>query len=1454
MPCPRWIAVPATVVALALTFSTLSVAQSASEATSTNGAPGARPMIAGSIGGSSLTSLGRNVPEQVIAAEDLGVAPSSTKMTMQLILQRSPEQQYALKDLIAQEQLPGSPTYQQQLTPKAFGDTFGLASSDLSTLKSWLGSQGFKVTSVDNAHLTIAFTGTAAEVETAFHTEIHNYKGADGAIHYANSKEIQIPAAFAPVVSEVWGLESFNLPHGRPYDGPVSADTTYKQTNPSTKSDSSDVASEKEAPKALEGVTEFHNHGSIITSTLGSSLAIADLGSTPTTTTVTTSQNPIVYGTNTVVTLTGTITWTSGATPTGSITFYDVDGYLGAQILLTSPSCTTGAGTITCTYQWVAASAASPSPDLVTAAYSGDVTYAPSSGTLSQTVTPNAGNGFIISDFTDNPDTQAYGASPAVALEVLSGTLALDQAPTGTILITGNGGIGYIDYASSGGTCTIFIICYFDFNYNWTASKAALLPGVYTLTAAYSGNQYYESGYTTTDYTVVGHGTVPDTTTITANPNFVSAGSPGTTFTTVTTWTGSGIPPVGSLDITRTSNGTGLGTVTYPIAGAFTSVGSGLYDGGTYSYSYNCTTNTTAKTITCTVVDSNVYALIGGGANSITAAYHGDETYLPSSGTTTVTRSAGNANTTTVTSTLSPVTYGESQAVTYIAKVVGSAGNGQPSGTITFSGTPVIPTPQVVTITAGDCTHTGGVNTGTYTCTVPSSAVVVPPLTAPGAYTVTAQYSGSTTYNSTSGTVTETVQKQTPALSTPTVAPNTQPQGSVGPVVLTSTFSWLGTGLAPTGAVSFTVDGANVGAATCTAPVSDSETCTLSYNPSALTVATHLVRATYPGDTNYNGQTSGSSNLVITTDNRVNPTLTLVASPAGTTTAGVAAGTQITLTATLTHTPANGSWAGGVTFIDATSGVTLGTVTTSGTGATTTAVFQFTPSAAQAATYPAGFNQFTATYSGNTCCYFGAGPVNANPVYIGGLLFSLTLQHNFSTDPGTVDGTTTPNYGIQVYNFSAAAVPFSLNFTNSNQGTNAFGFGTNCPNTIAAGGTCELVFSYLPPYGDGNSTTVGRYEAGSWTGVSAGTILGVGLKGFAAPPRAGVAAFPAVLAGKALLPAGSLSVTPLNFTFGPLAPGAQSKTLQIGVSNPNTTAVGVTYTLPGGAFTSVNNCPSTLNGGASCTIQVTFKSSTTGTQTASVTLAPAGGPNVTVALTGIVQATNGLTMSTDVHGFGNIPVNTSGTQFGLSITNNAATAATLGFSLSQPGTTPFNIVTSGCPASLAAGAQCSVIANFKPTAAGAVSDVLTVTSNQPILPGGSGSGPYTGTVTFTGAGTTTTNFTASTSTHNWGKIPVATTGSNYGVQLTNNTAAAITLTLGTGFANNLGFSVLGSNCGASLAVNASCELIFTFTPTSQSSVSTTYGVSANGGAVQLYSLANGAFVSGITLMGTGVSQ
>jgi hypothetical protein len=1471
MPCTRWISVPATVVALAFTFTTLSVAQSTTAAPVGKtpsianlplGSSTAAPIITGS--GGSLVAIDVVRPE-IAKSKDLGRLPGSKALYgLQLELQRGATQQLELETFLAARLQPDSPEYGKMLTAAEFQEQFGLATSDISALKSWLESNGLTVGHVSGAQLSINYSGTVGQVEAAFHTEIHNYQMPDGRTFFANATPLKVPGAIAPAVRGSNGLSNFEIARLGNFDGPVSAPETTAPIKP--------IEASGSGYQPREGVFDSLSLSDArITSPdvanvpTRNPLAHTDLTSNPTATGVTVVPNTMAFASGATATVTATITYSGVGTPTGSVTFYDTSGYLNSQVLLTS--CTAAAGSFTCTYPWTTASAEPVIDDTVGAVYSGDASFDSSSGTAAFTLTYPTGTGTPdYAGLTIASGTQPYGTSVTQTLTVYEGTIfVFEGTPTGNVVITGNGGIGLIDAIVPAASSCLgfgFFLCGFDETVTWHPS-ATLPPGTYTITAAYSGDKNFAPNYQTTTFIVTNPGTIPTTTTITAAPQYISTGAPGTTFTTTTSWTSAASPnqATGTLQLTGpagTAGGGGLGSSTFPILGGVSTSGNGLYDLGVpYTYSYLCNYNAAGKNVVCAITDENVYNPTPGGVGTreaIKATYTGDANYAASNGTTAtpaVTK-VGSSPTTTVTTSLTPVTYGLGTAVTYTATVVGTRGDGQPTGTVAFSGTPLTGSPVTITITAAMCMHTGGGGGETYTCTVPSGAIVVPPLTPPAAYTVKATYSGSTTYGGAFGTVTETVIKQTPTLTAPTVTPNAVGQGSVGPVALSTTFAWAGTGNPPTNAVTFTVDGATVGTATCTTPVSDSETCTYSYNPSALATGGHTVRAVYAGDGHYNGVTSTGTTLTV--NPLVTPTLALVVSPAGTTAAGIPSGTLVTLTATLTVPTNAGAWNGNVTFIDATSGVTLGSTNVgTGTGVTTTATFQFTPTSVNDTTYPAGFNQFTATYNGGTY-YHSVGPVNGNPAYIGGLLFSLTLAHNFSTDPGTVDGTATTPYGIQVYNFTTAGVSSTLDFTNSNQNTNAFGYTTNCPVTIAAGGTCEIIFTYLPPYGDGDSTTVGRYEAGSWSVSAPGTILGVGIKGFASPPRAGVATFPAVLAGKALLPVGSLSVTPLSYTFGPLAPGAQSKTLQISVSNPNTTAVGVLYTLPTGSFNTVNNCPSTLNGKATCQIQVTFKSSTVGTQTASVTLNPAGGPAITVSLTGIVQAGTGLVMSTDNHGFGNIPLGQSGTQFGLNIKNNAATAATLSFSQSQGGTTPFNVGTGGCPASLAAGAQCSVIANFTPTAAGAVSDVLTVTSNQPIIPGGTGTGPYSAAVTFTGAGTTSATFNASTSTHNWGNIPVATTGSNYGVQLTNNTAAAITLTLGTGFANNKGFSLLGSNCGASLAVNASCELIFTFTPTATGTVTTTYGVSANGGAVQLYSLANAGYVTGITLIGTGVAQ
>ena len=59
----------------------------------------------------------------------------------------------------------------------------------------------------------IGFSGTTGQIKAAFHTEIHRYI-TGGETHYANASDPAIPAALAPVVSLIRGLDDFRLPPG----------------------------------------------------------------------------------------------------------------------------------------------------------------------------------------------------------------------------------------------------------------------------------------------------------------------------------------------------------------------------------------------------------------------------------------------------------------------------------------------------------------------------------------------------------------------------------------------------------------------------------------------------------------------------------------------------------------------------------------------------------------------------------------------------------------------------------------------------------------------------------------------------------------------------------------------------------------------------------------------------------------------------------------------------------------------------------------------------------------------------------------------------------------------------------------------------------------------------------------------------------------------------------------
>jgi subtilase family serine protease len=179
------------------------------------------------IDGSQVSVLPGNVPSQVQRATDLGRLPGDTALTeLSLGFTMTAAQQAELTQLLADQQNPASPRYHQWLTPEQFGAEFGLAQVDLQKVSSWLASQGFTVTQIARGGTFIQFSGTAAQVEAAFNTQLHQVS-VDGETHFTNLTSPSLPSAVAALTSGISGLHDFRVkPHlRRPLIG-ATADTT----------------------------------------------------------------------------------------------------------------------------------------------------------------------------------------------------------------------------------------------------------------------------------------------------------------------------------------------------------------------------------------------------------------------------------------------------------------------------------------------------------------------------------------------------------------------------------------------------------------------------------------------------------------------------------------------------------------------------------------------------------------------------------------------------------------------------------------------------------------------------------------------------------------------------------------------------------------------------------------------------------------------------------------------------------------------------------------------------------------------------------------------------------------------------------------------------------------------------------------------------------------------------
>jgi hypothetical protein len=584
-----------------------------------------------------------------------------------------------------------------------------------------------------------------------------------------------------------------------------------------------------------------------------------------TTTALTSSVNPSVFGQSTA--LTATVTAPGGGTPTGAVQFKD-----GSTVIATGTL--DGSGVATVAYDGL-----SVGPHTLTAVYGSDDDFALStSPPVTQTV-QQAQTTTDVSVTTASP----VAGQPITYQVVVAPVAPGAGAPTGTVIVTLDGVPGS-PQALVGGALTV--------------NGSGLAAGPHTISATYSGSTGFAASDDTASFTVAKAAT---TTVLTSAPD-PSAETQVVTLTAAVTPVapGAGNPtglvtffdganPIGSaslsggqavLQIDNLAVGPHLLTAGYG--------GSSSYDPSTSDQVTQvvnvkppiiATTMSVAPsllistygqavhfTATVTPVDGTEWptgfvqfsidgtdfgapvALVDGvavspdvsdlaaGSHSVIGSYAGDGLFWSSSGDLVLFPVKQATTTASIASSANPSPFG--QAVTFTATLATSApGGGTSGGTVQFrvDGTPV---GGPVALVGGQATSpaVGGLEPGTHVVSVVST--------------------GDANYKSATGSLTQKVDKIT-TTTTLTAAPNPVVFG--GSVTLTAAVA--GAPGTPTGTVTFKDGSTTLGTAPLTT-VSGAQKATLMVP--GLTAGTHGITATYNGDVRFAGSsTSAPVNVVV---------------------------------------------------------------------------------------------------------------------------------------------------------------------------------------------------------------------------------------------------------------------------------------------------------------------------------------------------------------------------------------------------------------------------------------------------------------------------------------------------------------------------------------------------------------------------------------------------------------
>jgi hypothetical protein len=335
----------------------------------------------------------------------------------------------------------------------------------------------------------------------------------------------------------------------------------------------------------------------------------------------------------------------------------------------------------------------------------------------------------------------------------------------------------------------------------------------------------------------------------------------------------------------------------------------------------------------------------------------------------------------------------------------------------------------------------------------------------------------------------------------------------------------------------------------------------------------------------------------------------------------------------------------------------------------------------------------------------------------------------------------------------------------------------NCPSTLTAGASCTASLTFTPAQ---NGQLNGNLSITTTTPGAAN--VNVPLTGYG-------------------LTSGSLTIAPSTVNFGTETLSQSTAAQPFTLTNTGGGAAnGLSITTTGNfSVSGQTTCGASLAGGASCTIYIIFTPTSVGSLSGQLQVSSTtqGVPKVYAGLTGTGKSGANLTVTPTQLSFPNTAVNT--------------TSAAMTFVLSNPGTATANginiqstgsFTNSTCPASLAAGASCTVSVYFSPSQQGALTGTTTASSTT--------TGVAAVQVSLSGTATAPPSLSLNPTSLAFPNTSVSTTSAPMSITITNPGTASLATP---SFSITGDFQIQSNGCTQSLAAGASCTASIVFAPT-----------------------------------------